>query len=163
MANDVSKEWKKFVADSTSVEKAKNIKTNGKTLVELFVVIEETSLFVNGIVDPAKQKKDFKKWWTLAKVLASQKFPVNSIIKIPNEVGRLIPNPEYDSAMKHNAIYPNDQKEPPQRYLGNNNILVWLMNYSFVFNPLKEEEEETNYFLIPDHIIECEMDKELIG
>lgn len=165
IAKDTKKalaEWGKFIADQKAVEKAKAVKCNGRTLIELFVMEEKTDLFVNGVIDPSKPQKSYKIWWPIAKVLASHKFTVGSVVKIPNDVGRLEPNPEYESADKHNAMYPNDQRQLPPRFLGNNNIIQWIYNYSFVFNPLTEDEEVTDYYLVPDHLIECEMDQSLI-
>lgn len=168
MAYDPVQKFKEFIGNTANIERAKNIRpSRGMVLLDIFIYRESTLLVTeSGAIDTDGKRGNFN-YWPIAKVLAvnanDTEYKPGDLVKINNDLCATPKNrtARRNAIIEHNKHYPGEYEDPGPIWEGG--IADTMVRYNLPFNPLSEtEREENTKVLIPSHLIECILDKELV-
>jgi hypothetical protein len=157
----IKAEFDKFKGDNSLIDKLSGIKaTSDKICLQLFTVSVDTNILREGMKEGDVGTKDYR-WWELAKVIiGNEKIPSGKIVKLLNEITiKPTKNLEYETVIKHNAAYPNEQRNLPSKF-NMDGLYGYTSRFFFSTSPFKrgwDELQDTNpdcLMGIPSHMIE---------
>lgn len=155
--------YRSWINSNRMVEKFKNvIPKNGFVLAEVFVITDKSQILNPDSEEIFQDAKVVIDPFNIARIIAGEGYKSGEIVRLPNEVGTLIPNPDYDNIVARNANNPRDPKIPEVKYLGEN-IYTWLEKYEYKANPFLSRASQLDWvMLFPGYLCQAHDDISLV-